>query len=163
MVHVYARAAAALLGSHIVYTIFCFIRNLRIAQQSGLPYTWSPVHEMAGLTWVTDRLLRWLYRERLLEGKGWPRWVRFMVKDWQYEDRRRAALEYGDTFLVVTPLGLVCYISNPTLATKMTMRRKVFIKPENKMSKFLVSERSFIYTPAHIRRLTCPYPPTRNP
>ena len=140
MFQVHAALAGTLLCFYVTYSIFCFIQNLRIAQQSGLPYTWSPVHELAALTWVTDQLLRWLYRERLLEGKGWPRWVRFMVKDWQYEDRRRATLEYGDNFLVVTPVGLVCYISDPNLASKLVTRRKAFIKPDFKMGPLYIPE-----------------------
>jgi hypothetical protein len=58
-----------------------------------------------------------------------------MVKDWHYEDRRRAALEFGDCFLVVTPSGLICYVGNPDLASRLMTRRKAFVKPAEKMSE----------------------------
>lgn len=85
--------------------------------------------------WVTNALLRWWYKEYLHKGEGWPRWARFMIIDWQYEDRRRATLEFGDCFLLVTPSRLICYVSDPDTVSQLFMRRKAVIKPPEKMSK----------------------------
>ncbi|KAF3760421.1 hypothetical protein M406DRAFT_13424, partial [Cryphonectria parasitica EP155] len=122
-----------LIGLQLLYTSACFLKNLRAARRSGLPYTWSLLHELEAKAFVTDALLRWWYREHLQKGEGWPRWARFMIKDWHYEDRRRATLEYGDCFLVVTPNALICYISDASTATRLLTRRKAFIKPADKM------------------------------
>ncbi|KAI1098802.1 cytochrome P450 [Jackrogersella minutella] len=112
----YLILAAAIVGCQLLYTGVLFLHYRQAAQRSGLPYTWSLVHELQGPAFITDAILRWWYRDYLEQGKGWPRWARFMIKDWHYEDRRRATLEYGDYFLVVTPNGLICYISDPGTA-----------------------------------------------
>ncbi|KAI1205731.1 cytochrome P450 [Annulohypoxylon truncatum] len=129
----YLILVAAIVGGQLIYTGVRFLRYRQAAQRSGLPYTWSLVHELQGPAFITDAILRWWYRDYLEQGKGWPRWARFMIKDWHYEDRRRATLEYGDCFLVVTPNGLICYISEPNTASRLVTRRKAFIKPADKM------------------------------
>lgn len=123
-----------LIGAQLLFSCLKFLKHLRAAKRSGLPYTWSLIHELEAKAFVTDALLRWWYRERLERGEGWPRWARFMVKDWHYEDHRRGTLEYGDVFLVVTPNALVCYISDPNATARLVTRRKAFIKPADKMS-----------------------------
>ncbi|KAK5657386.1 hypothetical protein OQA88_2956 [Cercophora sp. LCS_1] len=114
----------------IAWSLFC---NVRTARLSGLPYTFSPIHELEGLAYITDPLFRWYYRDYLLLGKGWPRWARFMVKDWHYEDRNRAHKEFGPVFLVVSPGGVVCYVGHAETALHVTTHRKAFIKPPEKM------------------------------
>ncbi|KAI0547230.1 cytochrome P450 [Xylaria curta] len=113
--------------------LFSLRRHVLLAQATRLPYVVSPFHELQAWTYVTDPVLRWLYHDRLLQGEGWPRWARFMIKDWHYEDKRRAHEEYGDIFLVVSPGGLVCYVGEATAALNVATRRKAFIKPPEKM------------------------------
>ena len=119
----------------LVRVVSHLVHNIRTARLSGLPYTFSPIHELEGLAYVTDPLLRWWCRDYLLLGKGWPRWARFMVKDWHYEDRNRAHKEFGPVFLVVSLGGLVCYVGNTETALHVVTRRKAFIKPPEKMSE----------------------------
>ncbi|KAL9082687.1 MAG: hypothetical protein Q9165_008819 [Trypethelium subeluteriae] len=69
-----------------------------------------------------------------MRGRGWPPWARFMVKDWHYEDRRRAHEQLGAIFLVVSPAGIVCYVGEAETAAQILTRRKAFIKPPTKMS-----------------------------
>lgn len=109
-------------------------RNIRKARATGLPYVLSPIHELEGLAWITDPIFRWHFREYLLQEKGWPRWARFMIRDWHYEDKGRAHDEYGPVFLVVSPGGLVCYSINPDTAMSVATRRKAFVKPPGRMS-----------------------------
>ncbi len=71
-----------------------------------------------------------------MKGHGWPRWARFMVKDWMYEDKGRAHEEFGEVFLVVSPAGMICYTADAQLALDVCTRRKDFIKPREKMSMF---------------------------
>ncbi|RYP61519.1 hypothetical protein DL770_009773 [Monosporascus sp. CRB-9-2] len=112
---------------------FAFATQVRKARATGLPYTLSPINELENLCYLTNLLLRWRYRTRLSRGEGWPRWARFMVKDWMYEDRGRAHLEFGEVFLVVSPGGIVCYVGNARTATNVCMRRSNFPKPREKM------------------------------
>ena len=60
-----------------------------------------------------------------------------MIKDWMYEDKGRAHQEFGEVFLVVSPGGVICYISNAETTVSVCTRRKAFIKPPEKMSKTL--------------------------
>ncbi|KAL9576205.1 MAG: hypothetical protein Q9212_007296, partial [Teloschistes hypoglaucus] len=73
-----------------------------------------------------------MYHDYLLQGKGWPRWARFMIKDWPWEDKRRAHDEWGDCFLVVSPAGIICYAADPAVALDVTRRRMDFVKPPDK-------------------------------
>jgi cytochrome P450 len=110
------------------------VNNLHQAQRSGLPYTLSLVTEVETWAYLTDPIIRRLYRKHLLvQQQGWPRWARFMVKDWMYEDKYRAHAEFGDMFLVVSPGSIVCYIADPELTQEVCMRRRDFIKPREKM------------------------------
>jgi hypothetical protein len=133
MTSTYIIVATILIGLQTIATFTRFFKYWRQAQLSGLPYTWSPVHELGGAAFITNGLLRWWYRDYLQQGKGWPRWARFMIKDWHYEDHGRATEEYGKVFLVATPSGLICYISDASTASSLLMRRKAFIKPADKM------------------------------
>lgn len=75
-----------------------------------------------------------MYAGYLMKGQGWPKFARFMVKDWMYEDKGRAHEEFGDVFLVVSPGGMICYVADAHLALDACTRRKDFIKPREKMS-----------------------------
>lgn len=124
--------------AYTLHTLLRLLLNIRTARQSGLPYTLSPLHELEGWAYVTDPLLRWACRGHVLRrGRGWPRWARFMVKDWHYEDRGRAHAELGDVFLVVSPGGLVCYVGSAEVAVQVLVKRRAFVKPVGKMSMFL--------------------------
>lgn len=78
--------------------------------------------------------MRWALKSHLMKGNGWPKWARFMVRDWMYEDKGRAHAEYGDVFLVVSPGGMICYVGNAKVAMQVSQKPKSFIKPPEKMS-----------------------------
>lgn len=113
---------------------FTLLQHRQSAKKTGLPYTYSAVHELETWAYVTTPLLRWLYADYLLQGQGWPKFARFMIKDWMYEDKGRAHEEFGDVFLVVSPGGMICYVADAQLAVDACTRRKDFIKPREKMS-----------------------------
>ena len=118
----------------LVLRVRSLVHNLHQARRSGLHYTLSLVTEVETWAYLTDPIIRKLYRRHLLEQqKGWPGWARFMVKDWMYEDKYRAHAELGDIFLVVSPGSIVCYVADPDLAQEVCMRRRDFIKPRDKM------------------------------
>ncbi|KAI0538756.1 cytochrome P450 [Xylaria digitata] len=119
--------------THAIYTVFNLVNNIRKAKGIGLPYTLSPIHELERWAYVTDPILRWYYRGYLLQGKGWPRWARFMIKDWHYEDKGRAHREYGPLFIVVSPRGMTCYVADSHVALHINTKRRLFVKPPDKM------------------------------
>jgi cytochrome P450 len=114
--------------------IIAFVSNRSLAKQSGLLYTYSLVTELESWAYLTDPLLRKLCHKHVLsQGKGWPKWARFMIKDWMYEDKYRAHEEFGDIFLVVSPGGIICYVAEADAALDVCLRRRDFIKPREKM------------------------------
>lgn len=120
---------------YLCIRFFALFQYRRSAKKTGLPYTYSPVHELETWAYITTPLLRWLYADYLLKGQGWPKLARFMIKDWMYEDKGRAHEEFGDVFLVVSPGGMICYVADAQLAVDTCTRRKDFIKPREKMSR----------------------------
>jgi len=126
-----------LVVSLIAYKGFAFIRNLQKARATGLPYVLSPIHELENIAYITTAIFRWKYHEYLMEGKGWPKQARYMIKDWMYEDKCRAHAELGDVFLVVAPGGIVCYTNDANMASHVGNHRNDFIKPPEKMSESL--------------------------
>ncbi|KAI8623345.1 cytochrome P450 [Xylariaceae sp. FL1651] len=125
--------AALLATAHIVYTLFGLITNICKARSIGLPYTFTLIHELEPWAYLTDPFFRRYCRGHLLKEQGWPRWARFMIKDWHYEDKGRAHSEYGPVFLVVSPGGILCYVADSHAALHIVSRRKAFIKPPDKM------------------------------
>ena len=132
----YVLMVLAFVTLSIFYNIFNLICNIRVARGTGLPHTLSFIHELEICAYFTDPILRWLFLRRIQRGQGWPLWARFMIKDWHYEDRRRAHDQFGDVFLVVSPAGIVCYVGEATTAAQILTRRTAFIKPPGKMSEY---------------------------
>lgn len=136
--------------SCLVVTFSCLYKSLRLlssirtAKSTGLPYTLTAIHELEGWAYLSDPVLRWALRSRIMRGQGWPHWARFMVKDWHYEDRRAAHDQFGPVFLVVSPGGMVCYVGESATAAQVLTRRKAFIKPPEKMSELPLGPASCI-------------------
>ncbi|MCJ1243901.1 hypothetical protein MMC30_001098 [Trapelia coarctata] len=125
-------AVGLLLAILIVYKLLNLVRHVNAARKVGLPYVVTPILETEVIGLVFTPVLRWIYHDYLLAEKGWPRWCRFMVKDWAWEDRRRAHDEYGEVFLVVAPEGIICYSADAAMGYDV-MNRREFIKPRDKM------------------------------
>jgi hypothetical protein len=128
-------ATVALVG----YNVVNLIRQVQAAKRTGLPYYIVPMLETEILAQLLTPLLRQLYTEQLNEGHGWPRWCRFMIKDWSWEDRRRAHDEHGEVFLVVSPQGIICYSADAAMGWDVMNRRHDFTKPRDKYSKLSIT------------------------
>ena len=116
------------------YKFIKLLRNIVQARRTGLPYvlTWTLETETIG--YVLTPILRWKYQDYLLQGEGWPRWCRLMIKDWSFEDKRRAHDEYGEVFLAVSPEGIICYVCDAAMSWDVMNRRNDFTKPRDKYS-----------------------------
>ena len=118
-----------LVSTLVLYKSIRLWRNVQIAKSTSLPYTISLFHEFENFTFITTPVLRYFCTDYLMKGKGWPKWARFMIQRWQYEDKYRAHKEFGDTFLVVSPCGLICYTADAIMAMDVCTRRNYFTKP----------------------------------
>ncbi|RHZ65529.1 uncharacterized protein CDV56_109182 [Aspergillus thermomutatus] len=105
---------------------------LRLARATTLPYAITPFLETEAVSLLMNPVLRYIYRSHLDRSEGWPRWCRFFIKDWSWEDKRRAHDEYGDVFLCVSPEGIICYSADATLGWDVMNRRNDFTKPRDK-------------------------------
>lgn len=117
------------------YKIINLYRYVKLAKATGLPYVLTPVLETEVIGFLVSPILRYIYHDYLDLGKGWPKWCRFIIKDWSWEDKRLAHDELGDIFLVVSPEGIICYYADPTMAWDVFNRRYEFTKPPDKYSK----------------------------
>ncbi|CAG8952971.1 hypothetical protein HYFRA_00003161 [Hymenoscyphus fraxineus] len=107
-------------------------RNYTKAKKTGLPVVLTPLLETQVLAQVLTPVLRAIYHEHLDKGQGWPRWCRFMIKDWTWEDKRRAFEEYGDVFILVSTEGIICYSADANMGWDVMNRRHDFTKPRDK-------------------------------
>lgn len=115
-----------------VYEALNLLRYVRQAKATGLPYVITPFLETEIVGLLATPLLRWMYDDRLNHGNGWPRWCRFIIKDWSWEDKRHAHDEHGDVFLCVSPQGIICYSADAAMAWDVMNRRNDFTKPPDK-------------------------------
>jgi hypothetical protein len=113
------------------------LRYIHPARATKLPYVITPILETEILGLLATPLLRYLYHDYLNKGKGWPKWCRFLIKDWSWEDKRLAHEEFGDVFLCVSPEGIICYSADPAMGWDVMNRRNDFPKPPDKYSEFL--------------------------
>ncbi|KAB8068631.1 cytochrome P450 [Aspergillus leporis] len=115
-----------------LYKVIRLAHNVRLARKTTLPYIITPLLETEVLAFLINPLLRYVYRGYLDRGKGWPRWYRFFVKDWAWEDKRQAHDDLGDVFLCVSPEGIICYSADATMGWDVMNRRNTFTKPRDK-------------------------------
>lgn len=111
-------------------------RNHAQAKRTGLTVIITPLLETQVLAQIATPILRAIYLNHLDLGMGWPRWCRFMIKDWSWEDKRRAHEEYGDVFILVSTEGMICYSADAKMGWDVMNRRYDFTKPRDKYSEF---------------------------
>ncbi|PVH90573.1 hypothetical protein DM02DRAFT_664919 [Periconia macrospinosa] len=118
----------------VSYKVINLTRWYLAARKTGLPIVFTPFLETEIWGYILTPVLRHVYHDYLLKNRGWPRWCRFMIKDWAWEDKRRAHDEFGDVFLVVSPEGIICYSANAGFNHDVMNRRSEFTKPRDKYS-----------------------------
>ncbi|KAI9878966.1 MAG: hypothetical protein M1830_010020 [Pleopsidium flavum] len=116
----------------VVYKAVNLYRWVQVAARTELPYVITPALETEIWGYLLTPILRIVYHDYLLRGEGWPHWCRFMIKDWAWEDKRRAHDKFGDVFLVVSPEGIICYSADAAMGHDVMNRRQEFTKPRDK-------------------------------
>ncbi|KAJ5139220.1 cytochrome P450 oxidoreductase [Penicillium bovifimosum] len=122
-------------------------RNYTQAKRTGLPVVIAPLLETQVLAQIATPVLRIMYLNYLDQGRGWPRWCRFMIKDWSWEDKRLAHEEYGDVFIVVSTEGMICYSADAKMGWDVMNRRYDFTRPRDKYSGFIQFKLLELYGP----------------
>jgi cytochrome P450 len=120
----------AALAFAIYQTIFWtirFRRNLNKARRSGLKYVVAPVFFLNTI-WLTSHRMALPFFARL--PRRWVGWVDVCVPDFSFLNRHEYFKRIGtDTFLVVSPGGIVMYTCDPDVVNAITTRRNDFPKP----------------------------------
>ena len=118
----------------LLYKIVNLAENIRDARRTGLPCTVVPVLETEVLGKFLTTVLRKNFRNRFVKNEGWPRWCRFTMLDWAWEEKRRAHDEFGEAFLVVSRKES-SVIAQADMSWDVMHRRNEFIKPRDKYSE----------------------------
>jgi len=126
---------AVLVALLLCYKLVNLHKYVQLAKGTSLPYVITPVLETEIVGFLATPILRYLYHDYLGQGKGWPKWCRFIIKDWSWEDKRLAHDELGDVFLVVSPEGIICYSADANMCWDVMNRRNEFTKPRDKYSE----------------------------
>ncbi|KAH8894582.1 putative cytochrome P450 oxidoreductase [Thozetella sp. PMI_491] len=122
---------ASILLAFFLYKLANLAYYIHLARSIGLPYAITPVSENDPLGLMIAPILRHIYDKRIENGQGWPRWCRFFIKSWNWEDKRRAHDEYGDVFLCVSPEGIMCYSADAQMGWDIMNRKNDFTKPHD--------------------------------
>jgi cytochrome P450 len=102
-------------------------RNVKKAQQSGLPYILVPVFFLHPL-WLAGHVFLMPLFTRL--PRSWMTWIEYCIPDFGYSHRMDAFERVGaDTFLTVAPSGLVMYTCDAEVINQVVARRNDFPKP----------------------------------
>ncbi|KAL8898399.1 MAG: hypothetical protein Q9207_006722 [Kuettlingeria erythrocarpa] len=124
--------ACVCLGALLLYKSSSLLRYIWLARRTGLPYAVTPFLETEVIAFLLTPILRYAYHDHLEKGQGWPRWCRFIIKDWSWEDKRIVHDELGDVFLCVSPEGIICYSADAAMGWDVMNRRNDFTKPPDK-------------------------------
>ncbi|KAI1267672.1 putative cytochrome P450 oxidoreductase [Xylariaceae sp. FL1019] len=116
----------------VLYKLLRLVYHVGLARKTGLPYTIVPFLETEFFAKLLTPLIRPLFTQRLLRGEGWPRWIRYSILDWAWEEKRRVHEELGDVFIAVSPEGLICYSADADMSWDVMNRRNEFLKPRDK-------------------------------
>jgi hypothetical protein len=119
----------------LLFKVVGMCRNVILARRTGLPYVLTFALETEILGHLLNPIFRWRYRSYLSLGHGWPTWCRFIIREWAWEDGRRAHDEFGEVFLVVSPHGIILYSADMIFNRDVTARKNEFIKPRDKYSE----------------------------
>ncbi|EFQ36732.1 cytochrome P450 [Colletotrichum graminicola] len=100
-------AAAVLPVLYLVNSIFCLVRNVRVAKKLGISVVCSPISPF-NPAWIIFNKRVVPFLQRLPFGLG--DWTRCNTLDWTWIDRahgdRQIHKRHGDTFANVTPRGI---------------------------------------------------------
>lgn len=118
-----------LLAVYCLSLLSQFLRNLRLAKRTGLPYVCLPISEFSipvitlfGIDSVPNFVQNWL-----------PGWLADIIFDhvvsyrWTVRDRRAKAL--GPLSLAVTPTTVSCNVADAGVVSKICSERRNFPKP----------------------------------
>ena len=151
-------APVVLLAAYAINWYLSFLRYLKLAKSSGLPYVIVPVYLFRRL-WLITHLL-WLPYIRKLPEK-YRTWVDFTLPEFTWHFRHEIFERVGsDTFLTCSPGGLAMWTADPAVITQITTRRNDFPKPTHIYSSVDIYGKNVVSTEGaewrHHRKSTSP-------
>lgn len=127
MLRLLALVATLAIVYHAFSWVTAFRKNLRKARASGIRYIIVPVFFLHPI-WLMLHRLFLPFLAKL--PRSWTGWVDFALPDFPYANRYSLFKQLGtDTFLTVSPGGLVMYTCDPSAISQITTRRNDFPKP----------------------------------
>ena len=106
----------------------CYVRNLKLAKASGIPYVVVPVF-LYNRFWLFTHPL-WLKIARRVLPPAYLTWIDFCNPNWPWEYKYEPFKRLGtDTFLTASPAGLSLWTADPSVISQITTRRNDFPKP----------------------------------
>ncbi|KAF3760814.1 hypothetical protein M406DRAFT_348284 [Cryphonectria parasitica EP155] len=141
-------SALVLLGSLLAYGVFYYIQGLRsnlaAARRSGLPYVVVPTSPFSFPWQLTSGL--WTPLIKLLPRSCWEQWLDILQPDWSFRYLRGPWDRLGDTFLVVSPRGIILYTCDAEAIFQVTSRREAFPKQTVNYELLAIFGRNMIST-----------------
>ncbi|KAF2248737.1 cytochrome P450 monooxygenase-like protein [Trematosphaeria pertusa] len=121
MAHPLLLALLILPGGVLVSSVWGVVRNYRAAQSVGLPIIFLPI-SLTNLLWMM--LVRHVIPllERVPFGSGY--FTRFCYTGWEFKDKSRAHVEFGDAFITVTPGKNWVYLCNAEAVSDVLRRER---------------------------------------
>ncbi|KAK5192689.1 putative P450 monooxygenase [Exophiala xenobiotica] len=111
----------------IASTLIGLYRNIKRARQSGIAYVVVPVYYLNRFWLITHRLYLPLLAKL---PQKWTWWVDFCLPDFNYSYSIEIFQRVGsDTFLIVSPGGIMMHTADPGAIHQITTRRNDFPKP----------------------------------
>ncbi|KAK6378961.1 putative P450 monooxygenase [Exophiala oligosperma] len=110
-----------------VTTFINLFRNIQKARSSGIVYVVVPVYYLNRFWLVTHRLYLPLLAKL---PRRWTWWVDFCLPDFNFNYSIEVFQRMGhDTFLLVSPGGIIMHTADPAVIHQITTRRNDFPKP----------------------------------
>lgn len=122
--------ASSFLALFLSWYLVGFLRNLRAARASGLPYVCRPVYEFNHVFALLEPVVMAVL-DRLPDCKA-TRWGYFYLtaRDWRIRLKHTAWHKHvGDVFVVVSPTMLSVEIADPEVQLEIGNRRTEFVRP----------------------------------
>ncbi|KAH7417644.1 cytochrome P450 monooxygenase-like protein [Cadophora sp. MPI-SDFR-AT-0126] len=106
---------------------YCLWINIQHAKRTGLPYLVGPFYPIGyGWVFLAGIIGPILRRTPVIQNWGWV-WLIDRQVSWSRP--RIAEVQYGDTYIIVTPFLMYLKTSNAELGTQLTTRKTDFLKP----------------------------------
>ena len=112
-------------GLYILYGIYCLAVNVRNARKIGVPLVIIPISQENPFWMLFGNRIASVIEKVF----GESHFTRFSIRGWVYYDKNRAALDFGEHFVIVDPGKIWFYVCNAESLNEVIRRRNDFRRP----------------------------------